>query len=83
MDMPRKGDLILVSCRPSPVRIYTTNSGVQGGSLDVLVNYTEMLKRSGEGAAPAAPVASAPAKAQYAQSNPSPVQLTASDDLPF
>ncbi len=82
MDMPRKGDLILVSCRPSPVRIYTTNSGVQGGSLDVLVNYTEMLKKSAESSLSPKefkPAPTTPGNAQFA----SPVQLTASDDLPF
>lgn len=50
LDMPKKGDLILVNCRPNPVRIFTTNSGTQGASLDVMVNFTEMLKRSAEAA---------------------------------
>jgi single-stranded DNA-binding protein len=81
LDMPKKGDLVLVNCRPNPVRVYTTNSGVQGASLDVFVNQLEILRKSGESAAQ---TSSSP---KEAQATTTPVSLPASqsfsDDLPF
>jgi len=82
LDMPKKGDLLLVNCRPNPVRIYTTNSGVQGGSLDVIVNYTEMLKRSAESSLSPKEFKPAPTTQGFGPVA-HPTQLTAVDDLPF
>jgi single-stranded DNA-binding protein len=79
LDMPKKGDLVLIDGRPNPLRIYTTNAGVQGASLDVLVNKSEMLKRSAESSLSPKefkPAPTTPASAPVSQTEPL-------DDLPF
>lgn len=92
LDMPKKGDLVFVNCRPNMPRVYTTNAGAQGVSFDVVVNNLEILKKAGDSnyAQSQQSWSSQPqtARPMSGQAPPAPPAISQSnstdeDDLPF
>ena len=80
MDLVKKGDLVFIDARPSPVRIYTTASGQQGASFEVMINRSQVLKRGGD----AAPTQQLQPSGNTAKTAPVASQMDMrSDDLPF
>ncbi len=86
LDLVKKGDLVLIDARPNPVRIYTTNAGQQGASLEVMINRSEVLKRAGDGSTYQQPSSTAHLQPNGNVTKTSPVNTPMampSDDLPF